>query len=334
MSKISELFAEAPFPVIAEVGGNHGGDVELARRMVDAAADAGAWAVKFQTYKTEELVAPSSEYFAAFASELLNFAEFEDLAHYCQQRGIVFLSTPFGQESADLLEKLDVSAFKIASGDLTHRSLLRYIGEKGRPILLSTGASEWGDIDRSVEVLKAVDSEFLLMHCTASYPAEDGEINLRVLPELARRYTCPVGFSDHSLGIDIALGAIALGAIVVEKHFTIDRQLPGGDNDISILPQELRNLVERGTRIASALGHQERSLTPAEHELQPIMRRSLVTARSMSAGNVIERSDLIIVRPGTGIEPDNVDRVVGSLLQRSVESGQVLTWDMLEKRAP
>lgn len=334
MSKISELFAEAPFPVIAEVGGNHGGDVELARRMVDAAADAGAWAVKFQTYKTEELVAPSSEYFAAFASELLNFAEFEDLAHYCLQRGIVFLSTPFGQESADLLEKLDVSAFKIASGDLTHRSLLRYIGEKGRPILLSTGASEWGDIDRSVEVLKAVDSEFLLMHCTASYPAEDGEINLRVLPELARRYTCPVGFSDHSLGIDIALGAIALGAIVVEKHFTIDRQLPGGDNDISILPQELRNLVERGTRIASALGHQERSLTPAEHELQPIMRRSLVTTRSMSAGNVIERSDLIIVRPGTGIEPDNVDRVVGSLLQRSVESGQVLTWDMLEKRAP
>ncbi len=334
MPKISELFAAAPFHVIAEVGGNHGGDVELARRMVDAAADAGAWAVKFQTYKTEELVAPSSEYFAAFASEALSFAEFEDLARHCQQRGVVFLSTPFGQQSADFLEKLDVPAFKIASGDITHRSLLRYIGEKGRPILLSTGASEWGDIDRSVDVLNATGSEFLLMHCTASYPTVDGEINLRVLPELARRYTCPVGFSDHSLGVEIALGAVALGAIVVEKHFTIDRDLPGGDNDISILSEELRTLVEQGTRITAAMGQKERSLTPAEKELQPIMRRSLVAAHSLSAGDVIERRNLIIVRPGTGIEPDAVDKVVGRPLQCEVEAGQVLTWDMLGKMAP
>ena len=332
MSKISELFAEAPFHVIAEIGGNHGGDIELARRMVDAAAESGAWAVKFQTYKTEELVAPNSEYYEAFAGEALSFAEFEELAKYCRKKGVVFLSTPFGTESADLLEKLAVPAFKIASGDLTHRSMLRYIANKGLPVMLSTGASEWSEIERSVEVLRSTGSDCLLMHCTASYPAEDGEVNLQILPELARRYECPVGFSDHSLGIEIAFGAVALGAVVVEKHFTIDRQLPGGDNDISILPEELKTLVKQGKRIASALGSRERSLTPGERQLQPIMRRSLVAARALSVGELIERDDLIIVRPGTGIEPDSLDEIVGRSLQCAVVAGQVLTWDMVRGR--
>jgi N,N'-diacetyllegionaminate synthase len=325
-----ELFSEsgATLKIIAEIGGNHGGDLALAKRMVDAAAETSAWAAKFQTYKTEELVAPQSEYFEAFAGEALSFAEFEELAAHCRQKGIVFLSTPFGEESVDLLERLDVPAYKIASGDLTHLPFLRYVAAKQRPILLSTGASEWVDIAQAVDVLHGAGNEFVLLHCTASYPAADGEANLRVLPELARRYARPVGFSDHTLGIEIALGAVALGAVVVEKHFTIDRELPGGDNDISILPEELRALVDQGGRIATALGSGDRKLTPGERELQSIMRRSLVTARSLPAGHAIERGDLLVVRPGTGIAPNGIERVVGKALKQAVDAGEVLTWDM------
>jgi N,N'-diacetyllegionaminate synthase len=318
--------------VIAEIGGNHNGDLGLAQRMVDAAADAGVWAVKFQTYKPGELVDPSSEYYEIFAGEALSFEEFADLAQYCRARGVEFMSTPFGQESADLLASLEVPAFKVASGDLTHLSFLRYVAAKGRPVLLSTGASEWADIDRAVEVLRAAGCDYVLLHCTAAYPAVDEEINLRVLPELKRRYGCPVGFSDHSLGVDLALAAIALGASVVEKHFTIDRELPGGDNDMSITPDEMQALVEGGRRIVTALGDSERKLTLAEHRLQPIMRRSLVATRAMEAGSVLGRCDVHIVRPGTGIEPAALDEVVGRTLAVAVVAGQVLNWDMVVER--
>ena len=325
-----KLFSRNEFNVIAEIGGNHAGDLGLAKRMVEAAAVAGAWAVKFQTYKTEEFVSPTSEYYEAFAAEALSFVEFEELAEHCRKLGVVFLSTPFGKESADFLELLKVPAFKIASGDLTHLPFLAYVAEKGRPMLLSTGASEWEEIDSAVEILREAQTEILLMHCTASYPAKDGEANLRVLPEMIRRYSMPVGFSDHTLGIEIALGAVALGAVVVEKHFTIDQDLPGGDNDISIMPDELSSLVSQGRRIALALGSGDRKLTDGEKILQPIMRRSLVASRALDAGHMLKKDDLLTVRPGTGLEPCEIENAVGKTINCGLEAGQVLTRDMLD----
>lgn len=326
---MAEHNVDKGFKVIAEIGGNHSGDCSLAKRMVDAAADVGAWAVKFQTYEVEELVASNSEYYEAFSEEALSFEQFSELALYCQERKIVFLSTPFGKKSADFLETLDVPAFKIASGDLTYLPFLRHIGAKGRPVLLSTGASSWTEIDRAVQVLVAENCPFTLLHCTSSYPAKDAEINLRVIEELRRRYACSVGFSDHSLGIEIAMAAMAMGAGIIEKHFTVDRSLPGGDNDISILPNELRSLIDAGQRISIAMGNGERQLTGDEIQLQPIMRRSLVAARSMPAGYVLNREDISIVRPGTGIDPSAFEDVIGRPLGTAVGAGDVLQWDSL-----
>ena len=326
----SELFpgiSDVPL-VIAEIGGNHGGDLELAKEMVTAAAHAGAPAVKFQTYLTEELVAPDDPSFAAFEEEALTFDEFRNLATHCQEQGVLFLSTPFGRASADLLEELRVPAYKIASGDLTHLPLLRYVAAKGCPILLSTGGATWEEIDVAVATLREVSEvELVLMHCTSAYPAPDEEANLRVLPALQQRYGTRVGFSDHTLGLELSLAGVALGAVVVEKHFTVDRSLPAGDNEMSILPEELDRLIRSGKRIARALGSPERAPTPIERELLPVMRRSLVLRRSLPAGALIRAEDLAMVRPGTGIPPGDLDRVVGKKVAQALPEGAVLSWD-------
>ena len=330
---MDELFAgsgEGPL-VIAEIGGNHAGDIELAKKMVVAAVEAGARAVKFQTYRTEELVAPSDPNFAVFAGEALSFDEFRTLNDFCREQKTVFLSTPFGQASADLLEELEVPAFKIASGDLTHLPFLRFVASKNRPILLSTGGASWTEIDQAVEALRSASSaRLVLLHCTAAYPAEDAEINLRVMGQLQQRYGIEVGFSDHSLGIELSLAAVALGAAVVEKHFTTDRSLPDGDNDMSITPPELEMLIVASRRIRSALGAAERQPTPAEKELLPVMRRSLVLGRPVEAGALLQAEDLVIVRPGTGLAPQDLERVVGKKVKHPLKSGAVLRWEDLE----
>ena len=332
---MTELFPGAgPEPVvIAEIGGNHGGDYGLAVKMVDAAAEAGAQAVKFQTYLTEELVAPTHESYDAFAGEALSFEQFTALATHCRERNVVFLSTPFGIDSADFLEGMSVPAFKIASGDLTYHQLLRHIAAKGRPAMLSTGAANWDQIDRAVSEFLGITNEpsqLILMHCTAAYPAADAEANLLLIPELRQRYRCPVGFSDHTLGIGISMAAVALGAQIVEKHFTIDQTLPGGDNDISILPAELGELVVQVKRISSALGSDVREPTPSERELIPIMRRSLVVRRRVDAGAQLDREDLSIVRPGGGLAPGLLDAVIGRRTSRSLEPGDLLSEDDLD----
>jgi sialic acid synthase SpsE len=223
-----------------------------------------------------------------------------------------------------------VPAFKIASGDLTNRPFLRYVAAKDRPVLLSTGASTWDEIDAAVETIReASTAGLLLLHCTAAYPASDEEANLQVIPAMAERYGCPVGFSDHTAGVEITLAAVALGAVVLEKHFTIDRSLPGGDNGISILPGELRTLVEGSRRVLASLGCPERQVTSSERTLLNAIRRSVAVRRNLEAGESLSPADLFELRPGTGIPASALEEVTGRTARLPLHAGQILHRDDL-----
>lgn len=317
--------------IIAEIGGNHGGSLDLAKNMVDAALAVGGRAVKFQTYRMEAFVTPDHPAYDEFSPEALSYNQFRELSTYCHERGAVFLSTPFDLESADLLDELDVPAFKIASGDLTFISLLQHVAKKGKPILLSTGGAQWGDIDRAVDAIRTNgDPHLTLLHCTAAYPAPDSEANLRIIPRLKERYGVNVGFSDHTLGVDVALAAIGLGATVIEKHFSTNQTLPGGDNEMSILPLELGHLVEASQRIWTALGSDIREPTAAELKLLPNLRRSLSLARDMAKGEAISTGDLAAIRPGTGIPPYEISSLVGRRLNQGLPAFHIIQLDDLE----
>lgn len=317
--------------VVAEIGGNHGGSLELAMEMVSAASAAGAEVVKFQTYRTHNLLSRNEDWFADFDQESLTPDEFRDLANYCANSGVTFLSTPFDEDSADLLERLDVPAFKIASGDLNHLALLRHVAKKNRPIFLSTGASTWEDIDQAVETISGLSSaQLVILHCVAAYPAQDTEANLKVIPEMEKRYNLPIGWSDHTLGIDLALASVALGSMVIEKHFTTNQSLPGGDNEMSILPEDLTKLLEGSRRIYSALGTADKALTDSESDLLTSLRRSLVLRSGLVPGEEITADNLTAVRPATGIPADQVDLVVGKRAVGKLEAYSPLKWEDLD----
>jgi N-acetylneuraminate synthase/N,N'-diacetyllegionaminate synthase len=323
-------FLDEPPIVIAEIGNNHGGSLDLAKQMVLAALEAGTPYVKFQTMIPERLLSRDHPAFEEFSREALSFDAFRELHRFCAEHGAVFLSTPFDRDSADFLEELGVPAFKISSGDLTYIPFLVHVARKHEPILLSTGCSTREEIDRAVETIRReTQAELILMHCTAAYPCPDEEANLRVIPSLAQRYGCRVGFSDHTLGIEIALAASALGAVVIEKHFTINRSLLGGDNEMSIQPEEIGRLVTGVRRISVALGAGDRRLTNSEAPRCIRMRRSLVPRRDMTAGEVVRAEDVDAVRPGGGLEPSSLNVVVGKTLARGLARGERFRPDIL-----
>lgn len=321
------LFEPGAPVVIAEIGGNHGGDLALAKRMVDAVAAAGGRVAKFQTYVTRHWISETDSSFAAFEREALAPDDWVELAAHCQSRGVIFLSTPFDPGSADLLDEVGVPAFKIASGDLTNVLLLRHVAGKGKPVLLSTGAATWPEIDAAVRTVRdAGHAGPMLLHCTAAYPTPDEEANLRVIPELRRRYGLPVGFSDHTVGIDIALGAAALEVAVIEKHVTIDHALPGGDNAISILPDDLARLIDGVRRLHAALGSPRREVTRSEAPLRAVIRRSLTLRTARRGGDTLQADDLLALRPDTGISADEADRVIGRTVERPLDARHRLAW--------
>ena len=305
--------------IVAEIGGNHGGDPALAREMIAAAAAAGAGAVKFQAYRPESLLTRDSAYFDELAAEALDYDDLARLADEARARGVLFLASVFDAEGLDLLRRVDAPAVKIASGDLTHGPLLAAAAESGRPVLLSTGAADETDIQAALDVLGAAGArEVILLHCTALYPAPDHAINLMSIPFLAMRFGRAVGFSDHSLGVEIPLAAVALGAVIVEKHFTTSRRLPGGDNAMSLEPPELAALCAGARRVARARGTLGRPMSPEEAAMRGPIRRSLVAARPIAAGEVLTADALAAKRPGHGLSPLAADRVVGRRAVRPI----------------
>jgi N,N'-diacetyllegionaminate synthase len=337
-----EVGADRPPYVIAEIGSNHNGDMDLCRRLIEAAAAAGAHAVKFQSWSDTSLIA-QEEYArnTEYSDKKRHFGSLLDMvrayqltpdqhltaSEICRASGIAFCSTPFSPEEADLLESLDVPFFKIASMDLVHLPLLEYVAQKRRPMVVSTGMATLGEIERAVEVIRGQGNEdIVLLHCVSIYPPEFETIHLRNIASLREAFDVPVGFSDHTLGTSIPLAAVALGACVIEKHFTLDKDMEGWDHWISADPAELRTIVGQGRNVFEALGRACRTVTTAEMEKRKKFRRSLVTRCALPAGHVLSATDLNAKRPGTGVSPAELPYVVGRRLSRSVEKDHVVRW--------
>ena len=340
-----KIGAGAPVFVIAEAGVNHNGSVDLACKLVETAARAGADAVKFQTFIAESLVAanaPKAEYqketTRSDESQLemvkaleLSFADFTKIKDYCDATGIVFLSTPFDFESVDFLSSLDIPAFKISSGDLTNHPLLDYVARKNKPVILSTGMSNLSEVEEAAEVVRSTGNEgLIILHCVTNYPAEPADVNLRAMHTMAEALRVPVGYSDHTIGDDIALAAVALGACVVEKHFTLDRNLPGPDHRASLQPEELAEMIRGIRRVEAALGDGRKLPTDNELVTATVARRSLVATADIPVGTVIGRDMVALKRPGTGLPPAMLNAVVGRTAVVDISSGSILAMEMFE----
>jgi len=336
---------DCPCFVIAEAGVNHNGDLELARRLVDVAAEAGADAVKFQTFRADRLVsptAPKASYQRQTTDagesqlEMLQRLELSPAAHrelvaHCRQRHVTFLSTPFDEESAALLDSLDVPAFKIGSGEVTNHPFLEYIARKGRPIILSTGMSYLGEVDEAVRVLRHAGCEqLILLHCVSNYPASPADANLRAMQTMAVAFDLPIGYSDHTPGIEVALAAVALGACVIEKHFTLDRNLPGPDHRASLEPDELRALIAGVRVVERALGDGVKRPFPAEADTRAVARRSLAARADIPAGTVLQAAMLTALRPASGIPATLIGGVIGRRTRHPLAAGQFVDWSDLE----
>ena len=330
---------------IAEIGLNHNGDINLAKNMISAAKAVGANAVKFQSIKTENLVSKKSliakidgfgfndvENMGDFWRKVsINYEFHVEIKNYCDKENIEFISTPFDFESLDILEKLGVKRYKIASGDLTHHPLLEYIARKNKPIILSTGMSSIGEIENAVEFIKNNGNEQItLLHCLSLYPTPPELANLNAITVLKNRFKLPVGFSDHTIGYHIPIAAIAKGATIIEKHFTIDNNLPGPDQKLSANPDIFSKMVSCGNEIFEALREKDKIVTDNEVEMRKVARRSIVASKDIKQGIVLKMDDLEFKRPGDGISPDNFQSFIGKRLINSKKKDEKIMWCDIE----
>jgi N,N'-diacetyllegionaminate synthase len=331
--------------VIAEAGVNHNGDLGLALDLVAAAGETGADAVKFQTFDPELLAAPSApkaEYQAQVTDKsesqldmlrrlTLDRAAFEAIATRCAEMGILFLSTPFDADSADLLDGLNMCAFKTPSGELTNLPLLAHIAAKGKPLIVSTGMAVMDEIAAALAVIDANGAPArALLHCVSAYPAAPGDINLKAMQTMRDAFGVPVGFSDHSPGIEIPVAAAALGADVIEKHLTLDRNLPGPDHKASIEPAAFSQMVRDIRTVEAALGDGVKAPRPAELEIAAVARRSIVALTDIPAGATLDAGMIGLRRPGTGLEPARLDLVIGARVRHAIPAGTPISDEMID----
>lgn len=331
--------------IIAEAGVNHNGDINLAKKLIDSAKEAGADAVKFQSFKASRLVTASAEKAdyqlkntgcAENQYEMLRKLELSAEAHkylkeYCDKVGIIFLSTPFDFESTDLLNSLNVPMYKISSGDLTNIPFLKYIAKRERPIILSTGMSDLGEIE---EALTAIYSEnnkdITLLHCTTSYPAPYQEVNLKAMLTIREAFKTAVGYSDHTEGIEIAIAAAAMGASVIEKHFTLDRRLHGPDHKASIEPDDLRRMVTSIRNVERAMGDGCKRIKLSEADVKKLVRKSVVAGCNIKKGSIISEEALALKRPADGIEPKFFHEIVGKIAKNDIMEDAPIKWCDIE----
>ncbi len=330
---------------IAEIGVNFQGDLNLAKKMIVKAKEIGVDAVKFQSWRKETLMieklwknkeADIKEFGFKNMEELLDHLsltpdEIRELKEFSDNQGIYFSSTPVNFEDIDLLDELNVPFFKIASCDLDNLPLIEYAAKKGRPMVISTGMGNLKEIAMAVEtVLSTGNENIILLHCVSLYPPDDKLINLKNIEYLKEIFELPVGFSDHTLGITIPLASIALGANVVEKHFTFDKSLPGWDHKISATPDEFRNLISEGKRIKKALGFKKRIVSEEEKEKRVLFRRSIVASRKINKGEVITEKDIDFKRPGGGLSPSKIKLIVNRKAKKSIDKDELILLDDVE----
>lgn len=331
--------------VIAEIGVNHNGDPEIAHKMVDAVADMGCDCVKFQTFSAEEFCNDPKEMYeyisqgkvvresmlGMFKRLELRREEFAKLFAHARQRGLVPMSTPTDRAAVDLLEGLGVDAYKIGSDDLVYTPFLDYVARKGKPVIISTGMAAIGDVDRGVRAIEAAgNDQVAILHCISLYPTPDEDVNLSRIPALKTLFPDKtVGFSDHTWGITAALGAVALGATIVEKHFTLSNDMPGPDHRFSADPEQLGGLVREVRKLEAMLGSPRFSLSKAEADMAALCHRSIYAARDLPAGHVLAESDFVYRRPGTGLMPYETDALIGRKLRHGLTQGMALRFDLL-----
>lgn len=321
----------APY-FVAEIGNNHNGDLALAKKMIDAAVACGADAVKFQSWRSNTLMAQSLRRnkdsvlpWDELERYQLTFEMHYDLKAYCEQKSITFMSSAFRAEEIELLVKLKVPALKVSSGELINLPLLELVASTRLPVILATGMSYLGEIERAVETLTSHGaSEIILLHCVSNYPAEAEAINLNYMQTLEKAFGFPVGFSDHSLGTAIPLAAVALGAVMIEKHFTTDKKLEGWDHAISADPEEMGAIVREGRIVYQALGSPCRKVSEREREMRKLLSRSIILKKALKSGSVLTQEDLDFKRPGLGIPPDQIKSVLGRRLVRDKADEDVL----------
>jgi N-acetylneuraminate synthase/N,N'-diacetyllegionaminate synthase len=330
--------------IIAEAGVNHDGSVDVALRLVETAKACGADAVKFQSFRADRIVTRSAakavyqERTTAGTEshfEMLKRLELSADAHrrlidHCREVKIEFLSSPFDEESVDLLDAMGISQFKVPSGEITNLPLLQHIARKRRPVILSTGMATLGEVEEAVHALHAAGAaQITLLHCVTEYPAPYAEINLRAMLTLKAAFGLPVGYSDHTDGVEVAIAAVALGAEVIEKHFTLDRALPGPDHAASLEPAELTQMVAAIRNVESALGNGIKVPAPCERQNILVARKSVVAAHDLPIGRRLRAEDLTIKRPGTGISPKFLQALIGRTLRTSVKEDEVINWNHL-----
>ena len=327
--------------IIAEAGVNHNGDLDLAKQLIDTAAAAGADLVKFQTfnanrqvthtakkadYQTQTTDSTESQHAMLRRLELTESMHHQLIAH-CAKRNIGFFSTGFDIESVDLLVSLGQECFKIPSGEINNLPYLRHIGQLGKTVILSTGMAMLGEIETAIEVLEQAGTprdKLTVLHCTTEYPTSMNEVNLRAMHSIHTAFGVAVGYSDHTQGIEVAIAAVAMGATVIEKHFTLDCNLPGPDHQASLEPAELKAMVTAIRNIEVALGDGIKRLTPSEARNKPVARKSLVASRAITGGEVFTAENLTVKRPGTGISPMRWDELVGQASQKNYNEDDLI----------
>ncbi len=333
-----------PCLIIAEAGVNHNGDIKTALRLVEVAAESGADVVKFQTFIAQNLATrhtPKAEYSKsttdAAESHLdmirkleLSREMHEELISYCDERGMMFLSSPFDEESADLLSSMEVAAFKIPSGEITNLPFLTHVARKGKPMIVSSGMSYLGEVETAVETIgRAGNDQVVLLHCVSNYPADPANVNLRAMHTMAGAFGLPVGFSDHTEGIEMPIAAVALGACVVEKHFTLDRGMEGPDHAASLEPGELKSMVSAIRSVETALGDGVKRPVESEADTAMVSRKSIVAVGDIPAGTVLSDEMIAMKRPGTGLPSAMISHILGRPLREDIAADTLITLDML-----
>ena len=323
---------------------NHNGNLDLAKKMVEAAVEAGADAIKFQTFKAEQLVtkeAPKANYQKATTGEGNQYAmlkalelSLEDhiiLKNYCQEQGIVFISTPFDFESVDLLTQLDLPFFKVSSGDITNLPFLEYIAKKNKPVILSTGMANLGEVETAVEtILGTGNQDLILLHCTSNYPTAFEDVNLRAMLTLKEAFKLPVGYSDHTIGIEAPIAAVSLGARVIEKHFTLDKTMAGPDHRASLEPHELKAMVAQIRHVEKAMGDGVKRCAKSEEKNKLVSRKSIVAGRDIQQGEEITREMVQFKRPASGLAPGDLKLVLGKKAKKDLKKDEIITLNDLE----
>jgi len=328
--------------IIAEAGVNHNGSIDLAKKLIDVASEAGANAVKFQTFKAEKLVTKNSqkaEYqkknlqdgddsqFNMLKKLELDVETHKELMDYCNSKNIMFLSTPFDHESIELLNDLGLKIFKIPSGEITNLPYLRHIGSLNKKVVLSTGMADIGEIEDALDVLVEAgtdQSDITVLHANTMYPTPMEDVNLKAMVTIGSTFNITYGYSDHTLGIEVDIAAVAMGASCVEKHFTLDKTMKGPDHKASLEPNELKAMVKAIRNIESALGSSIKKPSPSEIPNMEIARKSIVACTKIQKGDVFDEYNITIKRPGNGISPMKWDEVIGTVSQKDYEVDELI----------